>query len=199
MISNAEIEDAASIVKIHQNSGVAGLLTRLDSKSLTKNFYEPFLSLPETHHLLITSEESGVNPVGYLGYRENAHFNNFKLPTVNFAILLNLARILFKEPKVIILTLNVWTSEKKARKTLGKLCSNYDEIQILVIERQNHKMGLGTQLMRDILSLHSTKDVIVKTQDSNNIGFYSRFGFKLIYHSRILNSNLYVLLRRVSV
>ena len=116
----------------------------------------------------------------------------------NFAILLNLARILFKEPKVILLTLNVWISEKKARKILGKLCSNYDEIQILVIERQNHKAGLGTQLIRNILSIYSTKDVVVRTQDSNNIEFYSRFGFKLIYHSRILNSNLYVLLRRVS-
>ena len=198
MISNAVIEDAASIVKIHQNSGVAGLLTRLDSKLLKKSFYEPFLSLPETHHLLITSEDSSDKPVGYLGYRENAHFNSFRLPRVNLAILLNLAKIFLKEPKVILLTLNVWTSEKKARKILGKLCSNYDEIQILVIERQSHKVGLGTQLMRDILSLHSTKDVIVKTQDSNNIEFYSRFGFKLIYHSKILNSNLYFLLRRVS-
>jgi hypothetical protein len=192
------IEDAASIVKIHKNSGVAGLLTRLDSTLLKKCFYEPFISLPGTHHLLITSERSGEKPVGYLGYRENAHFNSFNLPKVNFTILLNLARIFLKEPKVILLTLNVWISEKKARKILGKLCSNYNEVQIMVIERQNHKAGLGTQLMKYMLSLHPKKDIVVRTQDSNNIEFYSRFGFKLVYHSRILNSNLYVLLRKVS-
>jgi ribosomal protein S18 acetylase RimI-like enzyme len=180
---------------LHKKSKVGGLLGLLDSKILKENFYQPFLSLNETKHFFAVNDNQVLLPIGYLGYRENANKKPFELPIKDYKLIRNLIGIFLKDVKYLVLAINVIKTEKVTQRKLRKIIDQYDEIQIVAVETGAQSSGVGSEMMRHLVSLFPNRYMLVKTQNKNNINFYEKFNFKLINCSKMSKFTIFVLLR----
>lgn len=195
MIINETDNDSMWATSLHKKSQVGGLLGLLDTKLLKENFYQPFLSKNGTKHFFAVTDHQALLPVGYLGYRENANKKAFELPIIDFKLIGNLIGIFLKDVKYLVLAINVIKTEKGTRRKLRKIIDQYDEIQIVVVEAGAQGSGVGSEMMKHLISLFPNRNMIVKTQNEDNINFYKKFNFKLINYSKMSKSTIFVLLR----
>lgn len=195
MIINETDNDSMWATSLHKKSKVGGLLGLLDSKILKENFYQPFLSLNETKHFFAVNDNQVLLPIGYLGYRENANKKPFELPIKDYKLIRNLIGIFLKDVKYLVLAINVIKTEKVTQRKLRKIIDQYDEIQIVAVETGAQSSGVGSEMMRHLVSLFPNRYMLVKTQNKNNINFYEKFNFKLINCSKMSKFTIFVLLR----
>jgi len=195
LIINETDNDSMWATSLHKKSKVGGLLGLLDSKILKENFYQPFLSLNETKHFFAVNDNQVLLPIGYLGYRENANKKPFELPIKDYKLIRNLIGIFLKDVKYLVLAINVIKTEKVTQRKLRKIIDQYDEIQIVAVETGAQSSGVGSEMMRHLVSLFPNRYMLVKTQNKNNINFYEKFNFKLINCSKMSKFTIFVLLR----
>jgi GNAT superfamily N-acetyltransferase len=195
MIINAGTEQLKRIVELHKLSGVEGILGKIDPAILLKNFYAPFIAKSNTTHLLVLSQDNLQLEEGYLAYRSNIYTNRLRLPNIDVSIVINLIKIILHNPAVIVKIMLVYMSEIEINRKMKDLHEEYDEIQILVVNKSMQNKGLGSELMKYILNANSERNIIVKTQSLNNLDFYSRFGFCLFNTSKMFKSRVYTMIR----
>jgi GNAT superfamily N-acetyltransferase len=195
MIINADIKQVERIVELHKLSGVEGILGKIDSTILLKNFYAPFIAKSNTTHLLVLSLNNLQVQEGYLAYRSDIGRNRLRLPSIDVPIVINLIRIILRNPVVIIRIMAVFISEIEINREIRDLDEECDEIQILLVNKSIQNKGLGSELMTHILNANPERNIIVKTQSLNNLAFYSRFGFCLFKTSKVFNCSVYTMIR----
>lgn len=193
-ISPATKSDASEITRLHYTSGVKGLLGKLTKKTLEQNFYAPILE-NDSNVCLVARDNEKV--VGFIFFRQNVSEIEFNLPTKNLRLILNLMTVLIRNPFITLVGINVLFVEKKALNYLRGRNMHAGELQILIVDKAAQSQGIGRNLLNALQDLNHPGGILVKTQSKRAMEFYQRNGFRLIFHSRVLFSNIFVLLKGV--
>jgi ribosomal protein S18 acetylase RimI-like enzyme len=193
-ISPASKSDASEITSLHYTSGVQGLLGKLSKRTLEQNFYGPILE-NDSNVCLVAKDKANV--LGFLFFRHNVSEIEFNLPTKNLRLILNLISVVIRNPFITIVVFNVLSAEKRALNYLRSRNLHAGELQILIVDKAAQSQGIGRSLLDAFQDLHHPGGIMVKTQSRRAMEFYQRNGFRLIFHSRVLFSNIFVLMKGV--
>lgn len=194
MLRNSNFSDAGEITNIHYSSEVAGILGKLSPLLLRENFYTPLLSDPKT--LSISRVDINHSIQGFLAFRSTASQDVFSLPRRTPKLYLEVFRVIFKNPPYISVILNVLMTERRSSQLLKRQNLHYGEIQILIVRRDSQGMGIGSELMVNLIQTANWSNMIVKTQSEDAKLFYMRLGFVQIMERKLLGSKIFVLLLR---
>lgn len=192
MLRNSNFSDAGEITNIHYSSEVAGILGKLSPLLLRENFYIPLLSDPKT--LSISSVDINHRIQGFLAYRSTASQDVFSLPRRTPKLYLEVFRVILKNPTYISVILNVLLTERRSSHLLKLQNIHYGEVQILIVRKDSQGMGIGSELMENLIRTANWSNMIVKTQSEDAKLFYMRHGFIQIMERKLLGSKIFVLL-----
>jgi GNAT superfamily N-acetyltransferase len=194
MLRNSNFSDAGEVTNIHYSSEVAGILGKLSPLLLRENFYIPLLSDPKI--LCISKVDINHSIQGFLAYRSAASQEVFSLPRRTPNLYLDVFRVIFTNPAYISVILNVLLTERRSGQLLKRQNLHYGEIQILIVRKDSQGIGIGSELMENLIRTANWSNMIVKTQSEDAKLFYMRLGFVQIMERKLLGSKIFVLLLR---
>jgi GNAT superfamily N-acetyltransferase len=105
--------------------------------------------------------------------------------------------VVIRNPFITLVVVNVLFAEKRALNYLRSRNMHAGELQILIVDKAAQNQGIGRDLLNALQDLNHPGGILVKTQSKRAMEFYQRNGFRLIFHSRVLFSNIFVLLKGV--
>jgi len=193
-IRQATFLDCDSLVKLHFDSQVEGVLKELSSGLLADFYYKPML-LEKENQIWVAHLEDGTI-VGVISVTNLPNRNKSVGLRIGLRVGIELLIASVRKPSIIMRSINFLLAHLFINSFISTRNESGFELQLLLVSGEYQNSGIGSALIRAVNTIVGDSTYcIVQTQNEEATKFYKRFGFEAVKRFHILGASLWIFKR----